>query len=631
MPRKQNSFGSAQSFEFKGGGRIDKGKGVGAFGVYPSNRRYGTAVHRTVTEKWNLESDWVQWRRGYEIWLKAFYSKLVVSVDIDSDLYVDPETRYRDAQLLSILYQGTDYPTNVLFKGYRFPTHNSDVNTHYVAVRTPLKFDPETRDPVSISLGTVLEVLKGPEQQKYREVWVRGIPDAVRGALLLQMLGERLTDGETEATMKNLLVRNQENNKDEPAIYFGQTAPKDIRESSTAPLEPTEVTIEIPVGNIDVNPNPQNVYRINQGLSTFKTKATSIDVFNKPEDLIGKVVYVPDFFKSREIVDMPVVQWIEDDQFMAAFVLDAGVASEVFVLDPGLNQLPPSMYDISSLPQILVGTGGGYQISGTYIFRKSDYQRFFSPTYLQADQVEERVATASYSVLPFEIADAEIKDGKLILKSVQFNSEILMHPRIESFGTLIFSSNSFAKRLQDDTHEYVVDTDVDPYQDEVFTSGNDVEPSTTYACSCPAYTKSVLSMPQATQDDGTRKINRQRRYPLPTAQGQDRFVGAGAQSAAGKISSWETLEDRYSLKLCKHTIASMFSDNIKTLEPSQYPTVEARLAFDQKLEDEIAGYNSEVLQAFKRGGISLTEIVFALAQGLNLDNVETAYVVLNSN
>ena len=128
--------------------------------------------------------------------------------------------------MLSILYQGTDYPTNVLFKGYRFPTHNSDVNTHYVAVRTPLKFDPETRDPVSISLGTVLEVLKGPEQQKYREVWVRGLPDAVRGALLLQMLGERLTDGETEATKKNLLVRNQENNKDEPAIYFGQTAPK---------------------------------------------------------------------------------------------------------------------------------------------------------------------------------------------------------------------------------------------------------------------------------------------------------------------------------------------------------------------------------------------------------------------
>ena len=49
------------------------------------------------------------------------------------------------------------------------------------------------------------------------------------------------------------------------------------------------------------------------------------------------------------------------------------------------------------------------------------------------------------------------------------------------------------------------------------------------------------------------------------------------------------------------------------------------------MEEEIQGYSAEVVQAFKRGGISLTEVVFALAQGLNLDNVETAYVVLNSN
>ena len=37
------------------------------------------------------------------------------------------------------------------------------------------------------------------------------------------------------------------------------------------------------------------------------------------------------------------------------------------------------------------------------------------------------------------------------------------------------------------------------------------------------------------------------------------------------------------------------------------------------------------LEVYKRGGITALEVVFALAQGLNLDDVETAYVVLNSN
>ena len=31
------------------------------------------------------------------------------------------------------LYQGTDYPTYVLFNGYRYPSRNADVNTTYVA------------------------------------------------------------------------------------------------------------------------------------------------------------------------------------------------------------------------------------------------------------------------------------------------------------------------------------------------------------------------------------------------------------------------------------------------------------------------------------------------------------------
>jgi len=72
MPRKQNGFGNPKSLGFKGAGRVDKGKGVGAPGTYPSNRGYGSSVTRTVIEKYNLDSDWTKWRKGYEYSTKLF-------------------------------------------------------------------------------------------------------------------------------------------------------------------------------------------------------------------------------------------------------------------------------------------------------------------------------------------------------------------------------------------------------------------------------------------------------------------------------------------------------------------------------------------------------------------------------
>ena len=39
----------------------------------------------------------------------------------------------------------------------------------------------------------------------------------------------------------------------------------------------------------------------------------------------------------------------------------------------------------------------------------------------------------------------------------------------------------------------------------------------------------------------------------------------------------------------------------------------------------------EFASSYKRGGLTTLEVVFALAQGLNLDEVETAFVMLNSN
>ena len=45
----------------------------------------------------------------------------------------------------------------------------------------------------------------------------------------------------------------------------------------------------------------------------------------------------------------------------------------------------------------------------------------------------------------------------------------------------------------------------------------------------------------------------------------------------------------------------------------------------------MAEVGEEFAASYSRGGLTTLEIIFALAQGLNLDDTELAYVVLNSN
>jgi hypothetical protein len=109
------------------------------------------------------------------------------------------------------------------------------------------------------------------------------------------------------------------------------------------------------------------------------------------------------------------------------------------------------------------------------------------------------------------------------------------------------------------------------------------------------------------------------------------FNAIGTNSAAGLMESWESREHKMGFKMCKHSIAAMFIDKLKVKEPNSYPTVDARIAFEEKLVKEIEEVAAEFGASYKRGGITTIEIIFALAQGLNLDEVETAYVILNSN
>ena len=120
MPRKQNGFGNTKSFAVSGAEKVnhrtDKGKGRGAAGQYPSNRRYGSSITRSAIEQWDLDSTWARWRKGMEYYYQAAYLEF-------------QETN-------AVLFQGTEVEVPVTFSGYRFATKNADSRTHYAIQRT---------------------------------------------------------------------------------------------------------------------------------------------------------------------------------------------------------------------------------------------------------------------------------------------------------------------------------------------------------------------------------------------------------------------------------------------------------------------------------------------------------------
>ena len=74
----------------------------------------------------------------------------------------------------------------------------------------------------------------------------------------------------------------------------------------------------------------------------------------------------------------------------------------------------------------------------------------------------------------------------------------------------------------------------------------------------------------------------------------------------------------------------MFDEHLKLQEPNTYQTIDAREAFGKKLADDIGEVPTEFYESYARGGINTLEIVFALAQGLNYNEIEIADLVLNA-
>ena len=404
--------------------------------------------------------------------------------------------------------------------------------------------------------------------------------------------------------------------------------------------------------------------------------------------LAGEIGFLEDFYQIRKIPnvapfeyeDVPVNTIFDGDKGDYFGVkLDLTLGGQKFrILDQNSEDLPPSMLDISELPTLvpkteqdqdpdtIEGIDAEVTTSGMYVYQKALYQRFFGNQYLGVELVRDEVEYYGIKLFPFTILSLLPRpDGTTVIEAIPFVSELELYAadlgpdQAGWSGSVTFDDRSFTQvretgelcnhehleldppdqsdiEEEDRTYKRVqkywreLNIDVDPWMETVFLSRRPLLPDTLYTCSCPAYGKSILRMPETTENREQRKTNRQMNYPLPTVLGKERFDGLGVNNSAGIIESWESKSESRRYKMCKHTVASMFIDHLKVKEPNSYPSIETRKAFEEKLKADIAEVQDRFYLSLERGEITTTEIIFALAQGLNLDDVELAYVMLNS-
>ena len=616
MPRKQNGFGSASSFAFnKVNKNVSRGKGTGAAGFYPSNRRFGTTVQRSIIERYDLNSTWVRWRKGLEFYYQAAWNRLK-QLNPNYNPYDPTSEKFTDLEINSKLYQGTAGEIDVKFDGYRFATKGSDTANHYVIKRTPV--NPP-------SLGQVTTVFNDPiSNNAYKalgEIWTKVTPSA-QSFMLRNMIGERLTDSSTEASVLNVLTESEK-----PSIFIGKTL--DTKELTTVTVTVTKASL----------------------LSSNFVVANGGDI----NSIIGELGYIKEFYIEQAInadyTFADVEQFIDSTGNNDYFTVDIGVTKsgvDFEILDQN-NQFPPTLLDVTTLSGLYSTSAADFSIKGKYFYNKEKYQRFYGQKYLTAAVVEGEVTSASFVVLPFTILSIKEVGTNVEITSVPFVGECKLYAPLGTEATVVFADNSFTKtevdtdidgknyhlEERDDAGNILpqwtrIDTDVDPWSQTIFNGGQGLTPAVVYSCSCPAHSHAQLRMPQLTDSDETRKVNRQRRYPLPTAAGLDRFTEGGLTQVGGMLQSWATDAYKSSYKQCKHSIAARFIERNKTKEPNEYPSIGSRKRFEDTLKNEIRDIPEEFRLSYERSGITTLEIVFAMAEALNMDDAELAYVILNS-
>ena len=364
---------------------------------------------------------------------------------------------------------------------------------------------------------------------------------------------------------------------------------------------------------------------------------------NDIQALVGQIVYTPDFYNEESITAQTVFNDFE--MYFEVSKDDIRTGKEIQILNNTSN-LPPTLGDIADLPILFTTTNTTSELKGSFFFRKSDYQKYYGNKYLTADVVSNEVDRLSYAIMPWTIQSviARPATNTLEITSEPFKSTLSLFTPYEQYRYIVFPANSFTFQDVDIDSQgnyphqplipgeaawQTIDLDIDPFIDQIFVVGRTLTYGDLYSCSCPAHIRGKLRQPEMFDSDSG-KINRQSRYPAPTAKSPSSFDIEGIAQATGIVESWATELYKKGFKVCKHSIAAMFINKIRVQEPNTFPSVESRLKFEEKLAKEIQQVGDEFLEQMKRSEITTIEVVAALSEALNLDDIELGYVFTTS-
>ena len=336
-----------------------------------------------------------------------------------------------------------------------------------------------------------------PDQFARHEIWAKVIAsrDIDSDNMLLRSEGERVQGGGTAANIQRVLTSQRK-----PAVYSGKTPP-----------EASQIKVTLDIADLE---NTAFIKENNGNLQA----------------LVGETVYMPDFYVERPISLFDVFTDFNDFFTVDAAEFIGGVRLEI--LDSNTN-LPPSLLDIQDLTPIFKTDTAVGSLNAVYVFQKSEYQRFFGQQYLTAEVVRDEVATMSYSIMPWTIQSVLVDEDskKISLESVPFQSSAKMYAPTEAERWIIMSDNSFTFQTVDDNANgnynhppprpgeelwQKLNISVDPWMDEIFGDGSALVFADLYTCSCPAYLHALIRAPEV-YDESNNKLNRQQRYPMPTA------------------------------------------------------------------------------------------------------------------
>ena len=74
----------------------------------------------------------------------------------------------------------------------------------------------------------------------------------------------------------------------------------------------------------------------------------------------------------------------------------------------------------------------------------------------------------------------------------------------------------------------------------------------------------------------------------------------------------------------------MFINKTRVQEPNTFPAFDAREKFESQIAKDINKVADEFNSQLKRSEITTVEIIYSLAEALNLDDVELGYVLLTN-